>query len=455
MDRLAIEINGAGLLVADSREVLASEPGYAIVDAARRVTGMAAYNQARLQPAKTRSGFWSGLRVAGSTAESNAELAYEHLKQVWNQAGRPSAGAVLIVPGSYDTEQLGLVLGIAQECGIRVEAMVDAGVAASALRYDGRQLLYVDASLKTVSATRVNQAEVATIDACEMSQATGLAEFTDEMVRAIARVFVLETRFDPLHKAETEQALYDGLPVWLEALYREGVVTAEIRHAGEPVAVELTIERVRSASLRLFREIANLIASLRTPGMPAVVQINHRLARLPGLRAELQRIEGIELSELAPGFPAVSALQRMRGDDGADDEVRLVRRLPFTGRSDTLEVAPRSAPERTESHVEPTHVIFEGIGYRLDNGRVEVANGPPTSALNGTRTIVIGRRGGSAGGTHCVLQFDNGTLAVQRSAGASLSVNDDPVETRRELRIGDVVRIGDPAAELHIVALED
>ena len=191
MDRLAIEINGAGLLVTDSHKVLASEPGYAIVDDAQATTGSAAYGQARLQPANARSGFWSSLSVEGGAAQSHAELAYEHLKLVWHQAGIRTAAAVLVVPGGYDAEQLGLVLGIAQECGIRVEAMVDSAVAASALRYEDRQLLHIDASLRTVSATRIGQSEAATVEASETSQATGLAEFTDAMVRAIARVFVL------------------------------------------------------------------------------------------------------------------------------------------------------------------------------------------------------------------------------------------------------------------------
>ena len=157
-----------------------------------------------------------------------------------------------------------------------------------------------------------------------------------------------ETRVDPLHSAETEQRLYDGLPEWLAALHRDGVATAEIEHAGESVAVELTIERVRSASLRLFREIARLISELRTPNVPAVVQLNDRLATLPGLRTELERIEGIVPVTLDQGFPATSALSRIQNPTAASDEVRLLRRSAIR-RGGELPAISRNSPPRQTS----------------------------------------------------------------------------------------------------------
>ena len=47
----------------------------------------------------------------------------------------------------------------------------------------------------------------------------GLASLTDVFARRIAEHFVRATRFDPFTHAETEQALYDRLPEWLEPLH--------------------------------------------------------------------------------------------------------------------------------------------------------------------------------------------------------------------------------------------
>lgn len=455
MNRLAIELNDAGLLVADSQQVLASEPGYAIVDNSHVITGSAAYAQARLMPSRARSGFWSALSVAGAGAESQAELAYEHLKMVWSKADRQASPAVLLVPGFYDNEQLGLVLGIAHECGITVEAMVDSAIAASALQYEGAQLLHIDASLRTVSAARIDQAGAAAVDARETSETTGLSEFNDEMARAIARIFVRETRVDPLHQAATEQQVYDGLPGWLQSLHRSGTANAEIRHSDDVVSVELTTEKVRSASLRLFREIARLIAELRTPGATAVVQLTHRLAALPGLLTELARIEGVTLSALDANFPATSALQRTEAAGAGAEEVRFVRRLPFAGDGEVPAAAEMTQSVELPSVVKPTHIVYEGIAYRLGSDGVEISGSTSAESLNGVPAIAVGARGGSVSAAHCKLSFIDDELEVRRVGAAALRVNDESVESRRRLEIGDVVRVGQPAAELHIVALEE
>lgn len=454
MSRLAIEINGAGLIVANDERVLADEPGYAIVDAGQIVTGSAAYAQARLKPARLRSGFWSALRVEGDAAESSGELAFEHLRAVWSQANEPESSAILVVPGSYDAQQLGLVLGIAHECGIAVEALVDTAVAASALRYPDRELLYVDATLRTATVTRVDQSGAAALGRFEKSDKAGLAAFTDEMVKAIAHRFVLETRFDPLHDAGTEQALYDGLPRWLDALHSDGAVHAEIEYAGEKIAVELTTERLRSASLRLFREIAQLIGSVRTPGTATVVQLNNRLARLPGLCVELERIDGVELTVLAHGAPAQLALQRIPRGASDGQDVRLLRRLPFL-RDAQHSPSPREpAQPASERALEPTHCVFDGIVYRLDHARVEIASAEPTRRANGTRTIAIGGSGTPGAAALCVLERGDGGIELVRGAQETIFVNDERVTERRSLAVGDVVRIGESAAVLHIVAME-
>lgn len=454
MSRLALEINGAGIIVTDEQRVLVEEPGYAYEENGQIVTGAAAYAQARLQPARTRSGFWSSLSVDGATSESSGELAYEHLRETWSRAGHSQAHAVFVVPGSYDPQQLGLVLGIAQECGIAVEAMVDAAVAASDLRYDERDLFYIDASLRTVSVTRIAQSDAAAVGAVEVSRDIGLAGFTDDLVRSIARVFILETRFDPLHKAATEQALFDGLPGWIEALRRDGSVQAEIDADGDPIAVELTTERVRGASLRLAREIVRLIDRLRSPNTVAVLQINDRLARLPGFSSELGRMQGVEIRALERGAPALSALQRVSPDESDHPEVRLLRRLPFAG---AAEVAashePRSPEPARERGPEPTHVVFQGIGYRLSSDRIEIV-GERTRTANGTHVIAIGDESGNAAGTHCVLEREEGVLAVVRGAQELLFVNGERVDGRRNVAVGDVVRIGDRGIELHIVSVE-
>ena len=149
---LAIDINDAGLVVANDSAVLAVEPGFARIERGKIVTGEAAKAGARLSPRQTSNRFWSGLSLepgsAGSDlAKSAAELAYAQLESLWSKFRDGATDVVLVVPGSYRTDQLGVLLGLAQECGMPVRALVDTAVAASVRPYPKRQLMYVDAGL--------------------------------------------------------------------------------------------------------------------------------------------------------------------------------------------------------------------------------------------------------------------------------------------------------------------
>jgi hypothetical protein len=162
MSTVAIDINDVSLAVASESGVLAVEPGFARVDAGGIVTGEAARARARLQPRRTSSRFWSALSMEPGSAGSDigksaAELAYAQLESLWRSHGQGVGDVVLVVPGAYRTEQLGLLLGLALECGMPVRALVDTAAAASVRPYPGRQLMYVDAGFQRISVTLLEQ----------------------------------------------------------------------------------------------------------------------------------------------------------------------------------------------------------------------------------------------------------------------------------------------------------
>ena len=161
MGAIAIEINDAGLAVANESQVLAVEPGFARIEGGKIVTGEQARARARLQPRQTSSRFWSALSMEpGSGIEgrnSSAELAFAQLDALWKRFGARASDVLLVVPGNLRGEQLGLLLGLAQECDMPVRALVDAAVAASVRPYAKRQLLYADASAYRASAASIEQ----------------------------------------------------------------------------------------------------------------------------------------------------------------------------------------------------------------------------------------------------------------------------------------------------------
>jgi len=170
MGAVAIEINDAGIVVASEAGVLATEPGFAYVEGKKIVTGDLARARARLKPRQTTSRFWSALSMDPGSAgagigNSAAELAYAQLESLWQRVGSGVTDVLLVVPGAYRADQLGLLLGLAQECGMPVRALVDTAAAASVRPYPGRQLVHVDASLYRVSVTLIEQNGEATVQA--------------------------------------------------------------------------------------------------------------------------------------------------------------------------------------------------------------------------------------------------------------------------------------------------
>ncbi len=450
MSKLAIEFNDAGILAAKPGKILAEEPGYALVDQSGVLTGRAAYAKSRLQPSNVSTRHWAELSAdaSGARAANSAELAYEQLRRLWEQFSSATSEVLFVVPGAYDASQLGLLLGLAQECEIPVTSMVESSVAASTCEYPGRTLFSVDVSLHQISLTEIDQGKHASVKAHHSIESHGVIAFYDVVAKAIAERFVLSTRFDPLHRASTEQQLYDNLPAWLAALHQGNAVNAEISNEMEVLTALIEPQQVRGACVRFYRQIIGLITSNRPASGPVVVQLSSRLASLPGLITELGRLEDAEIVALSAGHAPFAALARVNGMARSAEGVRLLKRMPFSEQAAPYEaraVTPSAQPEKKK----PTHIVFAGVAHGLQKGRIAVGS----RANNNAPTIVIDDVAGLAE-AHCVVQWQGSALRLQDLSGGRTSVNGRIVEESVELNIGDVIEIGSPSVQLHVVIVE-
>jgi hypothetical protein len=297
MSTVVIEINDAGLVVADASGVLAVEPGYAYVDASAIVTGREAYANARLHPRQSSNRFWNVLSVAPNTAGidgigSAAELAYAQLSSLWSTHGGADRDCVFVVPDHYGREQLGVLLGLAQESSIDVRAMVTASVAAAETPYPDAQLLHIDAGLYRISATQLEQSEDVAAAEEQSLENVGIATVTDQLAKRVAELFVLATRFDPFHSATSEQLVYDRLSDWLAELDGQAsAIKLSLPHGGEALEVEVSRDQLMGTLAGFHRAFVQFVAQCREPGAPLVVQLTDRLAAVPGVIAALERLD--------------------------------------------------------------------------------------------------------------------------------------------------------------------
>jgi hypothetical protein len=458
MSTLVIHIHDADLTVADMAGVRAAEPGFALVERGKVLTGDAARSQARIKPRLTSTRYWSELSLepgsaGGDIGKSAAELALTQLEGLWRRFGSGVSDVVLVVPGAYHTQQLGLLLGLAQECGMPVRALVDAAAAASTRPYPDRQLMYVDAGLHRVSCTVLDQSGEASVRAEHALAQTGLLDVWDALARRIGAAFVSATRFDPFHHADTEQALYDRLPEWLGALHEREEAELTLAHEGQEFRVEVARTALLGVAAGFYRAVSQLIAQQREPGRALAVQLSDRLAALPGLGAELDRLDDAVVERLAPGQAASGALLAAAELATRGDQVRLLKRLPWRG--EPVRVAPRppaaSAASATSASVEmPTHVVYAGTAYRVGQEGLLVGREPDGAR----RVILVGAGHGGVSRHHCELVQRDGELRIKDLSRYGTFVNERRIEGETTLERADVIRIGSPGAELHVVGME-
>jgi hypothetical protein len=455
---IAIDLNDAGLVVADAEIVLAVEPGYALVEDRKITTGTAAYAEARLKPRRISNRFWSTLSAAPGTAgvrgvDSAAELAFAQLREIWSRFGGAGTEVVFVVPGNYTREQLGLLLGLAQECGMPVRALVDAAVAASVQPYPGRQLLFLDAGLHRTSVTPIEQGEEA-VALSEQGIDAGRADLVDSLARWFAEVFVLATRFDPFHHAETEQRLYDCLPDWLASLRSADSAEVALTHGGDEFRVTVAREQLLGVVAGFGRALVQLIAQVRAADAGLVVQVSERLADLPGLETHLGRLDDVRLVRLAPGHSARAVLA---GIDSLErgGSVKLLKHLPWraeaaeeaAGAPAAAEPAPAAFPQDDR----PTHVVYAGIAHALAADGLVVGR----ETADGRRTIVVDGGHGGLSRSHFELVVRDGELKLRDLSRHGTFVNERRVAGEAVLKIRDVIRIGSPGVELEVIRVED
>jgi hypothetical protein len=455
---LAIEINDASLLVASDAALLASEPGFARIERGKVVTGDAAKAGARLQPRQTSNRFWSALSLEPGSAgadigKSAAELAYAQLDSVWRKVKDGVTDVVLVVPGAYRTEQLGLLLGLAQECGMPVRALVDTAVAASVRPYPDRQLMYVDAGLHRASVTLLEQGGEAQVRT-EHALGQGLAGIADAFARRIADLFVRATRFDPFTHAETEQLLYDRLSSWLVELQGEERVLLRLEYGGEEFRVTAERDAVLGIAHGFCRALTQLVAQQRELGKSLVVQVSDRLAAVPGFLSELARLDDAQAESFDAGHAARSALlARAVVAAPSSAQVKFVKRLPWRAEPRTAAATALRPPVKTPSThkaTAPTHIVYGGFAYRVGSDGVAIGR----EADPQRRTVLIAEGNTGVSRLHCEVVLRDGELKLRDLSSFGTFVNDRKIVGEATLERADVIRVGSPGAELQVVSVE-
>jgi len=446
--QLAVHLNDAGISVQSEKQILYREPGFALLDDDQLTTGSAAFAQARVKPRRIHNGFWSDLKTAPLADGrfhhlSAADIVSRQLEQIWQ---RISADAIVAaVPAYMSTANLSLFLGIAAELHLPVAGMVDAAVAATRREYQGAVPVHVDLSLHSTLLTRLAQSGQASVDRSAVVDQCGMIALFDAWTALIAETFVQQSRFDPLHTAETEQILQDNMQDWLAVAAARDTVTMEINYRGINHAAELeSLQLIAAAAPVYHRIVSSLRALYRADETPAL-QLSDRVARMPGLADILTARVGGDIYLLEPGATTRGLLTRCRDLKAGDAAVSLVRKLPW---DQSPVAAKESGTMRQGGH--PTHLLVDNQAFAIDAKPLTLGSQPDDSG----RSIDLLQDMPGVSRRHCSLQQENGQCVVRDFSRYGTFLNGHRIDGSAVLQVGDLVRLGTPGYEFRLITTE-
>jgi hypothetical protein len=430
MSLVLFDLNDYELRLFRDGRLAAASIGCGLIADDRVIFGDAALRRFRLEPRRSNNLYWhrmnlEPLPVAGGGAAHNADLVYLQLGDLMRQGGiEPDAEVVIAAPGSTTPDQLGLLLGITGELGLKVVGLVDAAVATAAPVPVPGELLHLDVSLHRATLTTLAGDAELTRTASENLTELGLVHILDSWMSAIADRFVAQTRFDPLSIAETEQQLYDQVYDWLESPEHQGDIAVVIEHRDNQRRIDTPLSVLAEKAAQRYRGLS------RRNIVDRHVLLSHRAARLPGLQRFLEDL-GATVSVAAPD-QLVQGVEANAGIIRSDpDSLRFVSAVPrqqsARGTSRAATPAGTRAPAQT-----PTHVLFESdaiaIGDRLSLDRDRQ---PAIAPLLGS-TFPDG---------HVVLERDQIGIRILTDRPDLVQLNGRPLQEGQRLTKGDRLEI--------------
>ena len=284
----------------------------------------------------------------------------------------------------------------------------------------------------------------------------GLAGIADAFARRIADLFVRATRFDPFTHAETEQPLYDRLPQWLDAAAARGARRARARISRRGVSRH---GRARRRPRRRARLLPRSCAARRAASRA------RQEARRAGLRSRcgaagfLQRARAArrraDRAVRAPDTPRAACCWRERLVAAQSSaQVKFVKRLPWRAepradRGASAACRAGAGRRRAGNAADASRVRRPRVSRRRRRASRSAArrirSGAPWSSSKATAAsrACIARSCCATASSSCAILSSFGTF-----------VNERKVAGETTLKRADVIRIGSPGAELHVVSVE-
>jgi len=323
--------------------------------------------------------------------------------------------------------------------------MVDLAVAAAAARAGRHRCLHLDIHLHRAVLTEIERGPEVTRGRVWQHDGVGLFGLHDLWARTAARLFVRQTRFDPLHLAATEQDLYLDLPHHIQALQENETTRITIAAGGREHTIDLERREIAGAIRGKTEVLADWIqtaADLEDTTLLA----SDNLAAMPGLVQHLRETKGTEIFVLHPAAAGSAALGHADRIVADSDALPFVTRLPgYDARPPGPVTVPVTPPAGTgPATTTPTHMVVDGVATAITEAPIDLTIGRLRSQE---------AEGNSTPQPPVVIRRIGATVVVEAPPGVTVVVNGQRTESSTTLAAGDRLQIGESPREVLFVAM--
>ncbi len=350
-----IELHDHNVRISSPQGLLGESPGFANTFEKPPVFGADALGLTRLHPQQSFNQFWFQLGLDPLVSKNKlfrhqADLAFGHLESITKQF-ELEGETVFAVPSHYSAAQLATLLGLVKHCSINAAGLVDLALLAMAQLQEHQHALFMDVQLHQTVLTLVTkeQGEILREKVLPVP-GTGLLSLQDAWANTITDAFIKQSRFDPLHNADTEQYIYSELENWLKTVVINKEILLEINNKGAIHQASLTLKNFEQRAQSIFNRVSQEIDGITSTVTP--IYTLERVSSLPGLQQAMPKIVAVSNNAITEnGFQHLDLIK------GSGEALKLVSRLPVT-------LASTTTSEATEE-LQPSHFIFQHKAYAL------------------------------------------------------------------------------------------
>ncbi len=443
MTAVVVDLYDSGVLICDGNRILANSASFALIESDNTIiVGETAQQQAHIRPREISTQFWQQLSKTSNTKHvvSNAEIACRHLQYVWEQIEDQAYQVILAIPNVLTKQDLGLLLGICEKLCIAVAGIVSKSVLALHGYADDCRVVYLDILQQQIIITEIlhKKSSISTSDS-NLFIDNGIQHLTNNLAKHIAKKFIAETRFDPLHVAEDEQLFYDKLAMWLYQLESSDSIQCSLSSSSGEYHVEIHKDYLLLCNKKTFDAIANSLMSFAQDQKNVLIICSPTCLSIFGLLDHLMSLPGCAVKTLSHIDLAKQALLYENQISAKSAQIHYTTSLTDQDLA-SLDLNFNSG-SLSDLNKKPTHLLINHHAYSLSqtNYLAQDKQGEITIGLECSQSSV------------CKITMNQFLVNVEKTQNVKLHLNGVEITQQQSVQIGDRLSINKDTNELFFI----